>query len=122
MAKKHGGKRDGAGRPEGSKNARTHAVMEFLDSDDKNPVIKLVSIMNKAYELEDFRLSADCAKSLLPYFAPKPQLLEEESPDARIPILVNVNVPIPGQHWRNKSDKNAEKFIDDVYIDDDLIE
>ena len=124
MENKHGGKREGAGRPEGSKNARTQAVIEYLDPDDHNPIITLVNIMNKAFEARDLRLSAYCAKALLPYYAPPPKLEDETEDDTtgdqRTPIQVNVNFPIPGSGWRDKLEAHSEDDRDD-YIEGDLI-
>lgn len=106
MTRQRGGKRDGAGRPEGSKNARTVAVMEYLDPDKNNPVMKLVNIMNKAYRAEDFRLAADCAKALLPYYVPRQKTVEDEDEEVPTPILVNVNFPLPGSGWRDKGENS----------------
>lgn len=102
MTKQRGGKRIGAGRREGSRNARTVTVMEYLDADKNNPVVKLVDIMNKAYRVKDLRLAADCAKALLPYYAPRPKLPDGNAEEVRTPIQVRVNIPIPGSGWRDK--------------------
>lgn len=114
MSNQRGGKRDGAGRPEGSRNARTVAVMEYLDPDKNNPVIKLVEIMNKAFQMKDLRLAADCAKALLPYYSPRPRLLDGDMEEIRTPIQVNVNFPIPGQYWQNLEEHDEE---DQCYLD-----
>lgn len=110
MIKQRGGKRDGAGRPEGSKNARTLAVMEYLDPEGNNPVIKLVKIMNKAYGLKDFRLSADCAKALLPFYVSRQRNLDNEIGEIYTPIQVSMNIPIPGSGWRNKPDHSDAAY------------
>lgn len=111
MSTQRGGKRVGAGRPEGSRNARTAAIMEYLDPDKNNPVVKLVKIMNKAHRVKDFRLAAECAKALLPYYAPRPRLLDEDMEEIRTPIQVNVNFPIPGQHWQNQGESDDENQV-----------
>lgn len=117
MSKQRGGKRDGAGRPEGSRNARTAAVMEYLDPDKNNPVIKLVEIMNKACRVKDLRLAADCAKALLPYYAPRPRLLDEDMEENRTPIQVNVNFPLPGSEWRDKEESDNIMYADESGCD-----
>lgn len=122
MTKQRGGKRQGAGRPYGSKNSRTAAVMDCLDADKNNPVMKLVSIMNKAYRAEDLRLAADCAKALLPYYVPRRKTGEGEDQEVPRPILVNVNFPLPGSGWQDQEETSniifaSENDADPAYSD-----
>ena len=99
MSEGHGGKREGAGRPAGSKNQRTVAVLEHLDDDENNPVLAILRVMKAAEKEGDIRLAADCAKSLLPYYLPKQRPSEHGVEDTYRPIIINSSINPPGTHW-----------------------
>ena len=62
-----GGKRENAGRPKGSKNKRTLAILDKLG--DFHPVTELAELaQDKSLPVE---LRLDCLKTLLPYTAAK---------------------------------------------------
>lgn len=71
MANEHGGRRNGAGRPKGSKNRRTHDVESLLQGLDMNPIAAMVDIYRDAKESGDFRLAGQMARELAQYVAPK---------------------------------------------------
>lgn len=110
----HGGKRRGAGRPVGSQGKKAIALSEFLNADENNPVLNLVSIGQQALKEKDFRLAADCFKALIPYYAPKVKIPEETEAERYRPITVVTNIPIPGQTWR-KNAAGKEQDDEELY-------
>ena len=74
---KRGGKRPGAGRPQGSRNKRTEAVEELLERVGCNPIegMAMIAINNKAAlgitEDVPITLRARMYEALAPYTAPK---------------------------------------------------
>lgn len=62
-----GGKREGAGRPAGSRNKRTLAVLDLLG--DFHPIDELARIAQD--EATPLEVRIDCLKTLLPYTAAK---------------------------------------------------
>ena len=86
----HGGKRPGAGRPKGSKGARTKQVEELLESLDCNPIEGLVRLARLAEEdaqaaptpserVPHINIAKDCYKELAQYVAPKRKSVEMDA-------------------------------------------
>lgn len=69
-----GGKRPGAGRPKGSRNARTKAVIKLVDralKADATPLEVMLKAMNDALERNDLPAAHAFAKDAAPYVHPR---------------------------------------------------
>ena len=72
----HGGKREGAGRPKGSRMRRSDALAEDLIAAGKCPVQALVRLAEVAEAEGDTSQAIGAWKSILPYIYPKPKAVE----------------------------------------------
>ena len=72
----HGGKREGAGRPKGSRMRRSDALAEELISAGKCPVKALVRLAEQAEAEGDIGQAIGAWKSILPYLHAKPKAIE----------------------------------------------
>jgi hypothetical protein len=86
----HGGARDGAGRPKGSRNRRHQSLVEELNGIDCHPATRLAHIAQHA-ELEgNLSLAADCYKALMPYLHPKVKSASETRESQTIHVITGV--------------------------------
>src|SRR5690606_31959584 len=108
MTKERGGKRNGAGRPEGSRNKRTLTVAEFLNQSKHNPVENLARLAQKAEADGNLRLAIHCYQALLPYYATRPKPIELDEEETRPVYVIKANFPVPGSEWRNKGQATDE--------------
>lgn len=114
-----GGKREGAGRPEGSRNRRSAVIADYLDRPKINPVKNLVRLAQKAEADGDIRLAVECFKTLLPYYAARLKPEDENEPDPTPPqIIVNTTFPAPATGWRSKLAQNGNQGHSDLTDDD----
>ena len=74
----HGGKRDGAGRPKGSRMRRSDELAERLIAEGRCPVEALVRLAERAEDEGDLTQAIGAWKSVLPYIYPKPKAVEVE--------------------------------------------
>ena len=72
----HGGKRERAGRPKGSRMRRSDALADELISSGKCPVQALVRLAGLAEAEGDLGQAIGAWKSILPYIYPKPKAIE----------------------------------------------
>lgn len=72
----HGGKREGAGRPKGSRMRRSDELAERLISEGKCPVEALVRLAERAEAEGDLTQAIGAWKSVIPYIYPKPKAVE----------------------------------------------
>jgi hypothetical protein len=72
----HGGKRQGAGRPKGSRMRRSEELADRLLVDGKCPVDALVRLAEQAESEGDLGQAIGAWKSVLPYIYPKPKAVE----------------------------------------------
>ena len=72
----HGGKREGAGRPKGSRMRRSDELAERLISEGKCPVEALVRLAERAESEGELTQAIGAWKSVLPYIYPKPKAVE----------------------------------------------
>jgi hypothetical protein len=72
----HGGKREGAGRPKGSRMRRSDELADRLIEDGKCPVDALVRLAEQAESEGDLGQAIGAWKSVLPYVYPKPKAVE----------------------------------------------
>ena len=110
MSEGHGGKREGAGRPLGSKNQRTLAVLEILDEEINNPIVNLLRLSKLAEEEGDLKLAFDCAKALLPYYLPKQKPISEDVEDITRPIVIHTTFPVPGSRWGEEPPEDLKNY------------
>lgn len=82
---KHGGKREGAGRPKGSLNRRSIEAIEDVAREYPNwsPLKHLARVANDENLDQEIRL--DAAKAAAPYVHPKPRTIELD-PDALVEL------------------------------------
>lgn len=82
---KHGGKREGAGRPKGSLNRRSIEAIEDVAREypDWTPLKHLARVANDEKLDQEIRL--DAAKAAAPYVHPKPRTIELD-PDALVEL------------------------------------
>ena len=81
MAKRgegHGGKRDGSGRPKGSRMRRSEALAEELIKTGKCPVQALVRLAEQCEAQGEIKEAIGAWKGVLPYVYPKPKAVESE--------------------------------------------
>tara|TARA_R110002051_G_scaffold170789_1_gene241328 strand:+ start:6243 stop:6611 length:369 start_codon:yes stop_codon:yes gene_type:complete len=72
----HGGKRDGAGRPKGSRMRRSEELAEKLIASGKCPLEALVRLAEQAESEGDISQAVNAWKSALPYIYPRPKAIE----------------------------------------------
>jgi len=72
----HGGKREGAGRPKGSRMRRSDELAERLISEGRCPVEALVRLAERAEAEGDLTQAIGAWKSVMPYIYPKPKAVE----------------------------------------------
>ena len=72
----HGGKREGAGRPKGSRMRRSDELAERLISEGKCPVEALVRLAERAEADGELTQAIGAWISVLPYIYPKPKAVE----------------------------------------------
>ena len=77
-AAKHGGKREGAGRPKGSLTRRSEILGEALLANNNCPVGALMRLAEKAEAQGDLGQAIGAWKSIIPYVYPKPKAVEVE--------------------------------------------
>lgn len=112
MARTRGGRRSGAGRPEGSRNKRSLEVAALLEQPKNNPVQHLLRLAQKAEASDDLRLSVECYKTLMPYYAPKPRPEDEEQGVPPPQMIIHTTFPVPGSRRNKESQEDGENSED----------
>ena len=77
--KGHGGKREGSGRPKGSRMRRSEALAEELIMAGRCPAEALVRLAEECEAQGDYKEAIGAWKSILPYVYPKPKAVEFET-------------------------------------------
>ena len=72
----HGGKRAGAGRPQGSRNRRSDALAEELIAEGRCPVRALIRLAEQSEKEGEITQAIGAWKSILPFVYPKPKAVE----------------------------------------------
>ncbi|MCT2538759.1 hypothetical protein [Sedimentimonas flavescens] len=72
----HGGKREGAGRPKGSRMRRSDALAEKIVAAGLCPVDALIRLAERAENEGDLGQAIGAWKSILPYIYPRPKSVE----------------------------------------------
>jgi hypothetical protein len=78
QAKQRGGRREGAGRPKGSRMRRSDELADRMKAAGKCPVDALVRLAEHAEQEGEFGQAIGAWKSILPYIYPKPKAVEFE--------------------------------------------
>lgn len=113
-----GGKREGAGRPEGSRNRRSAVIADYLDRPKNNPIKNLIRLAQKAEAGGDIRLAAECFKTLMPYYAARLKAEDESESDKPTQIIVQTTFPVPATGWRSKLKPDASDNPHDLTDDE----
>lgn len=95
-----GGKRPGAGRPKGSKNRITEALLEDLEESGRQTPLEFLMATMTDPGIE-FRLRLDAAKAAAPYVHARQQSLEEDEAADRVVWLVS-SEPLDAEEWQEK--------------------
>lgn len=111
MTRTRGGRRSGAGRPEGSRNKRSLEVAALLEQPKNNPIQNLLRLGRKAEASDDLRLAVECFKTLMPYYAPKPRPEEDEQDVQPTQMIIQTNFPIPGSLREKTKSIDEEDYI-----------
>lgn len=82
-AKKHGGKRPGAGRKPGVRNKRTRKMLDIVAASGLTPLDCMLTAMRGLAEEKRWVEAADIARAAAPYVHPKLSAIEHTGKDGK---------------------------------------